>query len=103
MEAFGKSLVAATLMAACTASASAQNSPATQGAQTGSAVNGLPARADRDGKRSGSYGAAPTDHAAAMAPQLILEPNAGSGTQIPVDRGTHRGGPENPSGLKKPD
>jgi hypothetical protein len=103
MEAFGKSLVAATLIAACTASASAQNSPAAQGAQTGSAVTGPPAGADRDGKRSRPYGAVPTDHTTGMAPQLIPGPNAGSGTQTPADGGTPRGGPENPSGLRKPD
>jgi hypothetical protein len=103
MEAFEKSLVAATLISVCTATASAQNSPAAQGGSSRQ-CRYRPARRGRAGRqRPRPSGAVPTDRPAATTPQLILGPTAGSETQIPADGGITRGGPDNPSGLKKPD
>jgi hypothetical protein len=99
MEAFEKILVVATLIWVCTAPASAQNSPAAQGARSGSAATGQAAGAGRPRPS----GAVPSDRPPATTPQLILGPTANSETQIPADGGMTRGGPANPSGLKKPD
>jgi hypothetical protein len=102
MEAFQNSLLVTTLIAVCTATASAQNSPAAQGARAGSAVTDQRAGGERDAKRPHPSGAIPMDRPTATAPQLILGPTAGSATQTPADGGITRGGPDNPSGLKKP-
>ena len=101
MGTIGKSLVATTLIAIYTTGASAQNAPATQAAQPGSAVGGEPAGVDRNSRWALQSPAAPADGGAARAPPFVPEP-AGSGTPA-GDGAAMRGGPENPSGLRKPD
>jgi hypothetical protein len=101
MEVLFKSFAAAALMSIFAATGSAQN--------TGAARSGA-------GMRGASVAEAPQNDDRPRVPGAIRAPHSGSaasgrretapdnrGASAPTDQGVTRGGPENPSGLKKPD
>ncbi len=96
-------LAAAAVMSACMATGFAQNSPAAPRAGASSAATSDAGAGRRSGDRRRLPGTPPVDRGATAASPRNRVPDAGRGTEIPVDGGTTRGGPENPSGLKKPD
>jgi hypothetical protein len=103
MEALAKSLAVTMLISVHTAGAFAQNSVADQRFRAGSDVTGQARASARAGMRPPPSEPAPTERPAATAAPLIVGPSAGSGTKVPADGEVSRGGPDNPSGLKKPD
>jgi hypothetical protein len=103
IEALVRPLAAAAVMSACTATGFAQNSPAAPRAGASSAATAAAGAGKRSGDRRRPPGALPADRGAAAASPRNRGPDAGPGTEVSGDGGITRGGPENPSGLKKPD
>lgn len=103
MEAIIKTLVAATLVWVHAAPASGQTSNAVHDSHASSAVTGQAAQGERTGGAGPAPGFVRGDHAALPPSELNKAPADGSGAHIPTDGGVQRGGPENPSGLRKPD
>jgi hypothetical protein len=112
MEVLFKSFAAAALMSIFAATGTAQNTGAAReaGASGGGAARWGAAM------RGASVGEAPQGDDRPRVPGAIRAPHSGSaasgrretapdnrGASAPTDQGVTRGGPENPSGLKKPD
>jgi hypothetical protein len=109
MKALVRHAAAAALMTALAAAGSAQTSraasePEATGGKTpepgADKRSAGPATSTKNGDRKRLPGAAPANHSAS-APFGTVPDNRTTG--VPSDEGMTRGGPENPSGLKKPD
>lgn len=87
----------ATALMSAFVTVSAQNSVADYKADaSGAAESGQP-------PRSRAKGAVGAPHSGSAAPRREVEERHDQGAVVPGEQGTGRGGPENPSGLKKPD
>jgi hypothetical protein len=102
MKVLFKSFAAAALMSTLAATGSAQNTGAAREAGAsgvGAAHSGVSQSGDRPRMPGASH--APNSASAASGRRETAADNRGA--SAPTDQGMTRGGPENPSGLKKPD
>ncbi len=112
MEVLFKRFVAAALLSTFAATGSAQNSGATReaggsgpgAARPGAGMPGASvAEAPQGGDRPRTPGAVRAPHSASAASGQREPAPDNRGASMPTGQGVTRGGPENPSGLKKPD
>ncbi|CAB3798548.1 hypothetical protein LMG28614_04785 [Paraburkholderia ultramafica] len=90
------SCLTATALITAFATVSAQNAVADSRAGTSDA-------AESGQQNSRSDGSVRAPRSASTAQGRVVEDRSGRGAGVPSEQGTMRGGPENPSGLKKPD
>jgi len=112
MKTLFKSFATAALMLAFAATASAQNSGAAREmgvsgagtARAGASTRGVSvAETSPGGDRSRMPGTTGAPHSASAASGRPWTTPENHGASAPDDHGVTRGGPDNPSGLKKPD